>query len=87
MLATPETAWTWLTNGYRLVPEAQTDSVTWSYAHADSPWHAAYTPAIRALGAVVAGQEVLRDGQPTRVDAREVRAKAAEQAQRLFARL
>jgi cytosine/adenosine deaminase-related metal-dependent hydrolase len=87
VLATPETAWTWLTNGYRLVPEALTDSVTWSYAHADSPWHAAYTPAIRALGAVVGGDEVLRDGQPTRVDAREVRAKAAEQAQRLFARL
>jgi cytosine/adenosine deaminase-related metal-dependent hydrolase len=87
VLATPETAWTWLTNGYRLVPEARTDSVSWSYAHADSPWHAAYTPAIRALGAVVGGVEVLRDGQPTRVDAREVRAKAAEQAQRLFARL
>ena len=87
VLATPETAWTWLTNGYRLVPEARTDSVTWSYEHADSPWHAAYTPAIRALGVVVGGDEVLRDGQPTRVDAHEVRAKAAEQAQRLFARL
>ena len=87
VLATPETAWTWLTNGYELVPEARTDSVTWSYEHADSPWHAAYTPAIRALGVVVDGDEVLRDGQPTRVDAHEVRAKAAEQAQRLFARL
>jgi cytosine/adenosine deaminase-related metal-dependent hydrolase len=87
VLATPETAWTWLTNGYQLVPEARADSVTWSYEHADSPWHAAYTPAIRALGVVVDGDEVLRDGQPTRVDAHEVRAKAAEQAQRLFARL
>ena len=87
VLATPETAWTWLTNGYRLVPEARADSVTWSYEHADSPWHAAYTPAIRALRVVVGGDEVLRDGQPTRVDANEVRAKAAEQAQRLFARL
>jgi cytosine/adenosine deaminase-related metal-dependent hydrolase len=87
VLATPETAWTWLTNGYRLVPEARGDSVTWSYEHADSPWHAAYTPAIRALDVVVGGHEVLRDGRPTRVDAQEVRAKAAEQAQRLFARL
>ncbi len=87
VLATPEIAWTWLTNGYRLVPEARDDSVTWSYEHADSPWHAAYTPAIRALRVVVDGAEVLRDGQPTRVDAHEVRAKAAEQAQRLFARL
>jgi cytosine/adenosine deaminase-related metal-dependent hydrolase len=87
VLATPETAWTWLTNGYRLVPEARTDSVTWSYEHADSPWHAAYTPAVRALRVVVGGDEVLRDGQPTRVDAHEVRAKAAEQAERLFARL
>ncbi len=87
VLATPETAWTWLTNGYRLVPEARNDSVTWSYEHADSPWHAAYTPAIRALRVVVGGDEVLRDGQPTRVDAHEVRARAAEQAQRLFARL
>jgi hypothetical protein len=35
----------------------------------------------------VAGEVVLRDRRPTRVDASEIRAKAAEQAARLFARL
>jgi hypothetical protein len=35
----------------------------------------------------VAGEVVLRDGRATRVDADEIRAKAAEAAQRLFARL
>ena len=30
------------------VPEARDDRVTWSYDHADSPWHVAFTPGIRA---------------------------------------
>ena len=48
----------------------------------------AFTPGVRALDVVAAdGEVVLRDGRPTRVDADEVRAKAAEQAARLFARL
>jgi cytosine/adenosine deaminase-related metal-dependent hydrolase len=86
--ASPETAWSWLEQGYALVPEARDDQVTWSYDHADSPWHVAFTPGMRALDVVRAGGEVLlRDGAPTRVDADEVRAKAAEQAARLFARL
>ena len=33
------------------------------------------------------GEVVVRDGKPTRVDIDEVRAKAAEHAARLFARL
>jgi hypothetical protein len=33
------------------------------------------------------GEVVVRDGLPTRVDIAEVRAKASEQAARLFARL
>ncbi len=62
--------------------------MTWSYDHADSPWHVAFTPGMRALDVTLAsGEEVLRDGLPIRVDLDEVRAKAAEQAQRLFARL
>jgi hypothetical protein len=70
------------------VPAARDDTVTWSYDHADSPWHVAFTPGIRALDVVRSdGQVLLRDGSPTRVDAGEIRAKAAEQAQRLFARL
>jgi hypothetical protein len=85
--AAPTTAWEWLQGGYGLVPEAATDSVVWDRPGADDPWWAAYTPGIRALDVTVAGEKVLQDGLPTRVDAREVRAKAAEQAARLFARL
>lgn len=83
--ASPDTAWAWLQEGYRFVPEAADDRVTWSYDHADSAWHVAFTPGIRALRVVGGDGEVLVDGgRPTRVDLDEVRAKAAEQAQRLF---
>jgi hypothetical protein len=48
----------------------------------------AFTPGVRALDVTLdTGEQVLRDGLPTRVDVDEVRARAAEQAQRLFARL
>lgn len=88
VLASPDTAWSWLEEGYRLVPEAADDQVTWNYDHADSPWHVAFTPGIRALDVVAAdGELLLRDGLPTRVDVDEVRAHAAEQAERLFAKL
>jgi hypothetical protein len=88
VLASPDTAWSWLENGYTLVPEAREDRVTWNYDHADSPWHVAFTPGIRALEAVSAsGEVILQDGRPTRVDIDEVRAKAAEQAARLFSHL
>ncbi len=83
--ATPDTAWSWLTNGYRLVPEAADDRVTWTYDHADSPWHVAYTPGMRAVEVVTGDGELLvSDGRPTLVDVDEVRAHAAEQAARLF---
>jgi cytosine/adenosine deaminase-related metal-dependent hydrolase len=86
--ASPDTAWSWLQEGYRLVPEAADDRVTWSYDHTDSAWHVAFTPGIRAVDVVsAAGEVLLRDGRPTRVDVDEVRAKATEQAARLFARL
>ena len=93
VLASPDSAWSWLQNGYDLVPEARHDTVTWNYDHADSPWHVAFTPGIRALQVVRHdhdggdGEVLLRDGLPTRVDLAEVRAKSAEQAQRLFALL
>ena len=83
---TPETVWGWLENGYALVPEARTDTVTWSYEPAD-PWRLAFTTGVRAVDVVVDGEAVLRDGRPTRVDADEIRAHATEEAQRLFARL
>ena len=86
--ATPDTVWTWLDNGYALVPEARDDRVTWSYDGADDGWRVAYTPGMRAVDVVRAdGEVLLRDGRPTRVDFDEVRAKAAEQARRLHARL
>jgi hypothetical protein len=87
LLATPEDAWRWLEGGYRLVPEAADDEVTWSYDHVDSPWHLAFTPGVRPVEVVIDGEVVLKDGAATRVDAREVRARAAEQASRLFQRL
>jgi cytosine/adenosine deaminase-related metal-dependent hydrolase len=88
VLATPDAVWTWLENGYSLVPEARADRVTWSYDGADDGWRVAYTPGMRAVDVVRAdGEVLLRDGRPTRVDLDEVRAKAAEQARRLHARL
>ncbi|CAB4890697.1 unannotated protein [freshwater metagenome] len=86
--ASPEAAWQWLANGWQLMPGALTDTVTWNYDHVDSPWHVAFTPGIRALQVQRAdGEVLLRDGLPTRVDIAEIRAKAAEQATRLFSRL
>ena len=86
VLATPETAWGWLENGWELVPEARDDVVTWSYDPMDA-WHLAFTPGVRPLAIVMDGEVVFTGGQSTRVDAEEVRAKAAEQAKRLHARL
>ncbi len=84
--ATPETAWTWLETGRDLVPETRNDRVTWSYDPME-PWHVAFTPGIRPLRVEVEGEVVFDDGRPTRVDPNEIRAKAAEQARRLHARL
>ncbi len=86
VLATPETTWGWLENGWQLVPKARDDLVTWSYDPMD-PWHLAFTPGVRPLEIVVDGEVVFAGGKPTRVDAGEIRAKAAEQARRLHARL
>jgi cytosine/adenosine deaminase-related metal-dependent hydrolase len=88
VLASPDPAWAWLAEGYRFVPEARDDEVTWNYDHVDSAWHVAFTPGIRATRVVSGdGEVLLDDGLPTRVDLAEVRATAAEQAVRLHARL
>lgn len=88
VLASPDVVWQWLDNGYALFPEARQDRVTWNYAHADSAWHVAFSPGVRALHVQSAeGEMLLRDGRPTRVDVDEVQAKAAEHAKRLFAKL
>lgn len=84
--ATPETPWRWLHNASHLVPEAAKDRVTWSYQPMD-PWHLAYTPGVRPLQVEIAGEVVFANGLPTRVDPTEIRAKAAEAAKRLHARL
>jgi cytosine/adenosine deaminase-related metal-dependent hydrolase len=88
VLASPDSAWSWVEAGWALVPEARGDAVRWSYDHPGEPWRVAFTPGVRAIDVVSASGEVLlRDGLPTRVDLAEVRAKAAEQAARLFVRL
>lgn len=84
--ASPEVAWKWLEAGWDLFPEAREDQVTWSYDPMD-PWHLAFTPGVRPLRVEVAGETVLRDGIPTRVDPVEIRRRADEQKKRLFARL
>jgi cytosine/adenosine deaminase-related metal-dependent hydrolase len=84
--ATPLSAWSWLGNGAALVPEAAEDRVRWSYEPID-PWHLAFTPGVQPLEVVVGGEVVYRDGAPTRVDAPEIRARAHEQALRLWERL
>lgn len=82
----PDPAWSWLEEGWNLVPEARSDRVTWSYDPMD-PWHLAFTAGVHPVEVVVDGEVVFADGAPTRVDADEVRAKAREQAKRLHARL
>jgi len=84
--STPATAWSWLEQNWALFPEANDDLVTWSYAPID-PWRLAYTTGVRPTEVFVDGRLVLDGGGATLVDAAEIRAKAGEQAQRLFARL
>jgi cytosine/adenosine deaminase-related metal-dependent hydrolase len=82
----PDLAWSWLAQGWTLAPGALEDRVTWSYEPMD-PARLAYTPGVRPLRVEVAGETVLDEHGPTRVDATEVRARAAEVAQRVFARM
>ena len=82
----PDLAWSWLEGGAALVPEAADDRVVWHHGDAD-PWYLAFTPGLTPVEVEVAGERVLVDGRATRVDAYEVRARAGEQALRLFERL
>jgi len=84
--ATPDQPWRWLEAGRALVPEAAADVVTWPADELDG-WSVAYTPGLRPTDVVIGGEAVLRNGSPTRVDPGEVRAKAREHAERLWARL
>jgi cytosine/adenosine deaminase-related metal-dependent hydrolase len=84
--ASPEDAWAWLAAGRDLVPEAEGDEVTWAADRAD-PWYLAFTPGVRAERVVVDGEVVVDGGVCTRVDAERIRARAWEEAQRLWAKL
>ena len=86
VLATPDKAWGWVTAAWELFPAARADRVVWSYDTME-PWHLAFTTGVRPLEVRVDGDLVWTKGTTTRVDEKEIRAKAAEQAQRLFARL
>ena len=86
VLTTPDLAWSWIEAGWDLVPEARDDVVTWTYPSM-LPWHLAYTTTVSAVDVDIDGAPALRGGRATRVDAEEIRRKASEQAQRLFAAL
>lgn len=84
--ATPELPWSWLETGYRITPEAAHDRVTWFDGPID-PWRLAFHTNMKPQSVEIGGEVVYTEGKPTRVDATEIRAKAAEQAQRLFTKL
>jgi len=82
----PDTVWSWLDAGADLMPESKADIVTWDYRPMD-PWRLAYSPGVSPTKVTVDGETVWESGDAIRVDAAEVRAKAAEAAERLFRRL
>lgn len=82
----PDLAWSWLDTGRDLIPGTRADRVTWDRAPME-PWHQAFTTGVRPVRVEVDGVVVFDEGRPTRVDPGEVRARAAEQARRLHARL
>ncbi len=82
----PDTAWGWLETGWDLFPEAKADRVTWNYDPMDS-WRLAYTTNVHPTEIQIEGETVFANGAATKVDGDEIRAKAAESAQRLFAKL
>ncbi|MGH9213994.1 MAG: amidohydrolase family protein [Acidimicrobiales bacterium] len=84
--ATPETAWSWLTAGAELVPEVLGDQVTWRADRVDSGY-LAFTPGVRAERVVVDGELAVEDGRCTKVDSERIRARAWEEARRLWAQL
>lgn len=85
--ASAEQAWSWLNEGQRFFPDTKNDEVRWTYDHVNDPWRVAFTPGIRCLDVSISGKQLVSNGQPLHFDIDEVRAKAAEQAQRLFTRL
>lgn len=83
---TPDDVWEWFDPGWRLLPEALDDTVTWNYTPMD-PWRLAYSPGVSPTTIEIDGTVVFDNGTTTLVDANEIRAKAAEAAQHLFRKL
>jgi cytosine/adenosine deaminase-related metal-dependent hydrolase len=84
--ATPDDAWGWLQAGAELVPDVLRDEVTWTADRVD-PWYLAFTPGVRPERVVVDGEVVVDGGVCTRVDTQEIRARAWEEARRLWSML
>ena len=82
----PDPAWAMLGVNQELFPESRNDVVTWNYDDMD-PWRLAFTTGVSPLQITVDGETVMEHGQLTKVDAVEIRAKAAEAAQHLFKKL
>jgi cytosine/adenosine deaminase-related metal-dependent hydrolase len=83
----PDTAWSWVGNSSRLVPDVSNDYVRWNYDNIDSAWHVAFTPGTRAVDVSIAGKTIVANGDAVAFDLEEVRTKAAEQAVRLHKKL
>ena len=83
---TPDTVWAMLQTNHELFPETLDDRVTWSYEPID-PWRLAFTTGVNPTKIEIHGETMWQDGHPTRVDADEIRAKAAEAAGRLFTKI
>jgi hypothetical protein len=60
--------------------------VVWAADRAD-PWYLAFTPGVRAERVVVGGEVVVDGGRCTRVDGERIRARAWEEARRLWSML
>lgn len=83
---TPEDIWQWFEPGWKLIPEARSDIVEWDYRPTD-PWRLAFTPGVSPERVTIDGSIVWESGEPTTVDASEIKAKASEAAAKLFSRL
>ncbi len=84
--AGPDAAWDMLEVNRDLFAESRNDVVTWNYDDMD-PWRLAFTTGVTPRHITVDGETVMADGRLTNVDPVEIRAKAAEAAQRLFKKL
>ena len=84
--AVPDAAWGMLEVNRDLFAESRNDVVTWNYDDMD-PWRLAFTTGVTPRQITVDGETVMEDGRLTKVDATEIRVKAAEAAQRLFEKL